>query len=58
MDDANPDGLVGDGAGAPAGGIVLGDDGLPVNMEDEEKKEMIPEEILQDMKNVWDVFDM
>ena len=53
------DGLVGDGSGAPAGGIVLGDDGLPVNMDDEEKKEeTIPPEILEDMKNVWDVFDM
>ena len=52
------DGLVGDGTGAPAGGIVLGDDGLPVPLNEEEKSETIPPEILEDMKNVWDVFDM
>ena len=27
-------------------------------IEGEEKKELIPEEILEDMKNLWDVFDM
>lgn len=53
------DGLVGDGSGAPAGGIVLDNDGLPLNQEEEEKKEeTIPEEILADMTNVWHVFDM
>ena len=52
------DGLVGDGSGAPAGGIVIGDDGLPVNVDQEAKEETIPLEILEDMKNVWDVFDM
>ena len=52
------DGLVGDGSGAPAGGMILGDDGLPIANDEEEKKETIPPEILEDMKNVWDVFDM
>ena len=56
--EAPADGLVGDGSGAPAGGIVLGDDGLPVATGEEEKNETIPPEILEDMKNVWDVFDM
>ena len=58
MEGEAADGLVGDGSGAPAGGIVLGDDGLPVNANEEDKNETIPPEILEDMKNVWDVFDM
>ena len=37
--------------------MPLGHDGLPINP-DEEKKELIPPEILEDMKNVWDVFDL
>ena len=56
--EAAADGLVGDGSGAPAGGIVLGDDGLPVANDEDTKQETIPPEILEDMKNVWDVFDM
>ena len=58
MEGEAADGLVGDGSGAPAGGIVLGDDGLPVNVGEEDKNETIPPEVLEDMKNVWDVFDM
>ena len=54
--DGEMDGLVGE---APAGGITLNDEGLPVNMDGEEaKEETIPEEIFQDMKNIFDVFDM
>ena len=43
---------------APAGGLVLGEDGLPIQQEENKEDEIIPPEILQDMKNVWDVFDM
>ena len=43
---------------APAGGLTLGDDGLPVQPEEEKVQELIPEEILRDMENVWAVFDM
>ena len=43
---------------APAGGLVLGEDGLPIQQEENKEDEIIPIEILQDMKNVWDVFDM
>ena len=44
--------------GAPAGGLVLGDDGLPIAPEETKIEEIIPEEILKDMENVWSVFDM
>ena len=44
--------------GAPAGGLVLGDDGLPIAPEENKAEEIIPEEILRDMENVWSVFDM
>ena len=42
---------------APGGGLELGEDGLPIPVE-ENKDEIIPEEILADMKNVFSVFDM
>ena len=34
---------------------MIGEDGLPIG--EEEKKEVIPPEVLEDMKNVFDVFD-
>ena len=43
---------------APAGGMVLGDDGLPMQAEENKVEEIIPPEILQDLQNVWSVFDM
>ena len=43
--------------GGPAGGLVLGDDGLPLAPEENKLEEIIPEEILKDMENVWSVFD-
>ena len=58
-----PDPALMDAAGAPgdpaapAGGLELGEDGLPVNPEENKENEIIPEEILQDMKNVFSVFD-
>ena len=52
----------GDGANAdpnaPAGGLVLGEDGLPIRPEENKEDEIIPEEILKDMQNVWAVFDL
>jgi len=54
----NPDGgqpLDGAQPGPGQEGIELGDDGLPIH---EEKKEVIPIEVLEDMKNVFDVFDL
>ena len=60
MDGEPPaDGLVGEGTGAPAGGMTLNEDGLPTvpGGAEEVKNETIPEEILQDMTNIWDVFD-
>ena len=52
------DGAGAPGDSAPAGGLVLGEDGLPIQQEEAKVEEIIPEEILKDMKNVWDVFDM
>ena len=46
------------GDGAPAGGLVLGEDGLPVQAEENKAEEIIPEEILKDMENIWSVFDL
>ena len=46
------------GEGAPAGGLVLGEDGLPIQVEENKEEEIIPPEILQDMQNVWSVFDL
>ena len=46
------------GAGAPAGGLKLGDDGLPVPVEEKKEDGIIPSEILQDMQSVWNVFDL
>ena len=43
---------------APAGGLVLGEDGLPVQVEENKVEEIIPEEILKDMTNIWTVFEM
>ena len=56
-----PDPALMDGAGgegAPAGGLVLGEDGLPVQAEENKVEEIIPEEILKDMENIWSVFDL
>ena len=58
---AQPDPALMDGAAAapgdaPAGGLVLGEDGLPVQQEENKEDEIIPPEILEDMKNVWSVF--
>ena len=57
-----PDPALMDGAGgaenAPAGGLTIGDDGLPVQPEENKVEEIIPEEILKDMENIWSVFDM
>ena len=55
MENAAPDG--GD-PNAPAGGLVLGEDGLPVQVEENKAEEIIPEEILKDMTNIWNVFEM
>ena len=57
-----PDPALMDGAAAapgdaPAGGLVLGEDGLPVQQEENKEDEIIPPEILEDMKNVWSVFN-
>ena len=46
-----------DPAADPAQQPPVGEDGLPVG-EEQKQEELIPEEILKDMKNVWDVFDM
>ena len=43
---------------APGGGLELGEDGLPLPVEENKEDEIIPEEILADMKNVFSVFDM
>ena len=43
---------------APAGGLDLGPDGLPIKPEENKEDEIIPEEILKDMQNVWAVFDL
>ena len=54
-----PDPALMDGAGgAPAGGLVLGEDGLPVQAEENKVEEIIPEEVLKDMENIWSVFDL
>ena len=45
-----------DGA-APAGGLQLGEDGQPIPQEEAKVEELIPEEILRNMENVWAVFD-
>ena len=42
----------------PAGGLPLGEDGLPLPVEENKEDEIIAPEILQDMQNVWHVFDM
>ena len=60
---AQPDPALMDNAGAPAegapaGGLVLGEDGLPAKPEENKEDEIIPPEILQDMQNVWSVFDL
>eukprot|EP00353_Schmidingerella_taraikaensis_P003336 CAMPEP_0185578310 /NCGR_PEP_ID=MMETSP0434-20130131/12560_1 /TAXON_ID=626734 ORGANISM="Favella taraikaensis, Strain Fe Narragansett Bay" /NCGR_SAMPLE_ID=MMETSP0434 /ASSEMBLY_ACC=CAM_ASM_000379 /LENGTH=157 /DNA_ID=CAMNT_0028196079 /DNA_START=12 /DNA_END=485 /DNA_ORIENTATION=+ len=60
---AQPDPALMDAAGAPAdgapaGGLVLGEDGLPIKPEENKEDEIIPPEILQDMQNVWSVFDL
>ena len=45
--------------GAPAGGLQIGEDGQPIPQPEEAKvEEIIPEEVLRDMENVWNVFDM
>ena len=59
--EAPADGLVGEGSGAPAGGMTLNEDGLPTvpgGIPEEQKNETIPPEIMEDMKNIWSVFDM
>ena len=56
-DPALMDGAAGAPGDAPAGGLVLGEDGLPVPVEENKEDEIIPPEILEDMKNVWSVFD-
>ena len=44
---------------APAGGLTLGEDGQPIQQEEETKvEEIITEEVLRDMENVWAVFDL
>ena len=58
MDGAPADGGAGGDPNAPAGGLVLGDDGLPIKPEEDKTDEIIPEEILKDMQNVWAVFDL
>ena len=50
--------MEGAGGDAPAGGLVIGEDGLPVQMEEVKAEEIIPEEILKDMENIWSVFDL
>ena len=60
---AQPDPALMDGAGAPvdgapAGGLVLGEDGLPQKAEENKEDEIIPPEVQQDMANVWSVFDL
>ena len=60
--DAQPDPALMEGAPAgegqaPAGGLLLGEDGQPIGEENKED-EIIPPEILQDMLNVWSVFDL
>ena len=57
-DPALMDGAGAPGEGAPAGGLVLGDDGLPIQVEENKEDEIIPPEVLQDMNNLWHVFDM
>ena len=46
------------GGDGPAGGLQLGEDGLPIPVEENKEEEIIPPEILQDMQNVWFVFDI
>ena len=43
--------------GAPAGGLQIGEDGNPIAQEEAKVEEIIPEEILRNMENVWAVFD-
>ena len=50
--------MEGGGDAAPAGGLQLGEDGLPIPVEENKEEEIIPPEVLQDMQNVWFVFDM
>ena len=59
QDPALMEGAAMGGDGAPADGLELGEDGLPIPVGEEQKvDEIIPEEILIDMKNVFSVFDM
>ena len=46
--------------GAPAGGLLLGEDGQPVVIEEEVKapEEIIPSETMESIMNVWNVFDL
>ena len=41
-----------------AGGLQLGEDGLPVKQEEEKVESVIPPEVMEDMENLWSVFDM
>ena len=52
-----PDGDAAPADGAPAGGLQIGEDGQPVPQEEAKVEELIPEEILRNMENVWAVFD-
>ena len=45
-------------AADPAGGLKLGEDGLPIAQEEAKEESVIPEEVMQDMENLWSVFDM
>ena len=58
QDPALMEGAATGGDAAPAGGLELGEDGLPIQIEENKIEEIIPEEILTDMKNVFSVFDM
>ena len=56
-----PDPTLMDGApagDAPAGGLQLGEDGLPIPVDENKEEEIIPPEILLDMQNLWSVFDI
>ena len=46
------------GAGATGMPTALDADGLPINPDGQEVKSNIPPETLEDMKALWDVFDM
>ena len=44
---------------APAGGLEMGQDGLPVPTPEEKKEEeVVPPEVIQNLQNVWSVFDI